>query len=180
MWLGDAAASGELKLKGQRVLELGAGAGLPGLLAAQLGEDEPARVVLTDFSDGLLDTLRNNAAHGTGAAVECQKLNWDDTSEPTEEFDVIVAADVVYSLAHAPQLVQTVLPRLATGLSTFVVLGAGYFSVADGGDEAYAGEGGRMPASFSTRNGWAELKEALAAEGTANSNCDTNAILWSY
>ena len=61
-------------------------------------------------------------------------------------------------MAHARQLVSTVLPRLATGLSTLVVIQPG----------SYEQREGQEAAEFSTRNGWAELKEALAQEGTVD------------
>ena len=50
------------------------------------------------------------------------------------------------------------LPRLATGLSTLVVIQPGSFEQREGQEAA----------EFSTRNGWAELKEALAREGTVD------------
>ena len=48
------------------------------------------------------------------------------------------------------------LPRLATGLSSLIMIQPG----------SYEQREGQEAAEFSTRNGWAELKEALAREGT--------------
>ena len=76
--------------------------------------------MITDFSEPLLECMRANAARNPGA-VEVSLLNWDDQhqrqldreqeqasrrgraaaeeggAEDAEEFDVIIAADVVYN-----------------------------------------------------------------------------------
>jgi hypothetical protein len=92
-----------------------------------------------------------NAKDGA-PAPKVAVLNWDDRSADLDcdEYDIIVGADLVYNPAHVTQLVQTVLPRLATGLSTLVLVEPGMYT----------------NAGFDTRNGWAELKVALAAVGT--------------
>ena len=54
-------------LAGTRVLELGAGTGLPGIVAASLG----ARVVQTDRQQLALHVCRQNAARN-GAATDCR------------------------------------------------------------------------------------------------------------
>ena len=74
--------------------------------------------MITDFSEPLLECMRANAARNPGA-VEVSLLNWDDQhqrqldreqasrrgraaaeeggAEEAEEFDLIIAADVVYN-----------------------------------------------------------------------------------
>ena len=76
--------------------------------------------MITDFSEPLLECMRANAARNPGA-VEVSLLNWDDQhqrqldreqeqasrrgraaaeeggAEDAEEFDLIIAADVVYN-----------------------------------------------------------------------------------
>lgn len=49
------------RIAGRRVLELGAGIGLPGLLCASLGA---AEVVLTDYHPNLLTHLDQQTVHG--------------------------------------------------------------------------------------------------------------------
>ena len=155
IWLSHAASTGQLRIAGARLLELGAGVGLPGLLCGQLGADAPSQVTLTDLSTQLVDCMQANAERNAKDGAPAPKvavLNWDDRSADLDcdEYDIIVGADLVYNPAHVTQLVQTVLPRLATGLSTLVLVEPGMYTDAE----------------FDTRNGWAELKVALAAVGT--------------
>ena len=168
VWLSRAADTGQLHLAGTRLLELGAGVGLPGLLCAQLGVDAPAHITLTDLSPQLIDCMQANAdrnASGGGEAADtspvvAELLNWDADEVAGEEYDVIIGADVVYSQAHVTQLVQTVLPRLATGLSTLVLLQPGTYRSSGGGGS----DGGAV--KLDTRNGWAELKATLGELGS--------------
>lgn len=155
IWLSRAARTGELSLAGVRLLELGAGVGLPGLLCAQLGADAPLQITLTDLSGQLVDCMRANArcnAKDGAPLPNADILNWDDRTaySDCDEYDIVIGADLVYSPAHVTQLVQTVLPRLATGLSTLVLVQPGKYT----------------ETGFDTRNGWADLKAALNAVGT--------------
>lgn len=78
------------------VLELGAGAGLPGLTAARLGA---SRVVLTDMGPLLPGLLRNVEANGHGDRVEARELVWGSDESPSQisEFDLILMSDVFYN-----------------------------------------------------------------------------------
>ena len=86
--------------KGKRVVELGAGCGLAGLVAAGLGAEE---VLLTDQHIALLEhNAAKNAAVTTPAAVKVQQLRWGDVSaaaaalgSPPRPFDVVLGADVL-------------------------------------------------------------------------------------
>ena len=145
------------------MLELGAGIGLPGLICAQLGADAPSQITLTDLSPQLIDRICANAEHNAKAGTplpEAALLNWDEqaaaeSSLDCGEYDVIIGADLVYSPAHVSQLVKTVLPRLATGLSTLVLVQPGRYVSDAGGQQV-----------FDTRNGWEDLKASLDREGS--------------
>ncbi|KAG8936075.1 hypothetical protein FRC02_004700 [Tulasnella sp. 418] len=94
------------------VLELGAGAGLPGLVAANTSS--PKTVVLSDYPDPcILDTLvlntrRNQLDH----KVSVIGHEWGDmsTSWP-HQFDVIMAADILW-ISEAHQSLCATITRL--------------------------------------------------------------------
>lgn len=83
------------RLAGQVVIELGAGAGLCGLLASQMA----AEVVLTDGIDEVVELLeRNAAAYGGTASISVRKLEWGvPESHGALRFHVIIGADVVFA-----------------------------------------------------------------------------------
>lgn len=77
---------------GQRLLEIGAGLGAPGLTAAACGFD----VTLTDYEDIIMDFQKVSvAASGLLGKVRCCHLDWLNPPE-MEPFDVIVAAEVLF------------------------------------------------------------------------------------
>ncbi|KAF8606627.1 hypothetical protein BDV93DRAFT_469174, partial [Ceratobasidium sp. AG-I] len=90
-------------LRGRRVLELGAAAGLPGIVAA-FGGVEPECVVLSDYPDpGILKQLEENARLNRGESkvrVRVCGHCWG-SEEALEElggerFDVVMAADILW------------------------------------------------------------------------------------
>lgn len=97
------------QLPGMRIVELGAGVGLPGILAAKLG----ARVVLTD-RDALpvLENLRQNCKRN-GVSCKVCALAWGTVTESMEAVraegvDLVMGADCVYSREEAEGLLATV------------------------------------------------------------------------
>jgi len=96
LWPSSIALAHELvarapSLAGLRILELGAGTGLPGIVAATLG----ARVVQTDRLDVALDLCRQNAERNR-VAIEHRVADWTDWKEE-ERYDLILGADVMYA-----------------------------------------------------------------------------------
>ena len=91
-------ASAELALhvadvvRGKRVVELGAGAGLAGLACKVLGA---ARVVLTDLPENLPLLQRNAARNGLDDVVVAP-FDWLTPTTLGERFDVVLAADCVF------------------------------------------------------------------------------------
>ena len=61
-------------LAGKRILELGAGTGLPGIVAASLG----ASVVQTDRQQLVLHVCKQNAARNGVTAIEHRLADWTD------------------------------------------------------------------------------------------------------
>ena len=78
--------------RGRRVLELGAGTGLPGIVAASLG----ATVVQTDRHELPMTICRHNAERNGVSGIEHRIADWtlwDDSAQ----YDWIVGSDVIYS-----------------------------------------------------------------------------------
>ncbi|KAJ5361575.1 Vacuolar protein sorting-associated VPS28 [Penicillium brevicompactum] len=112
-----------------RALELGAGTGLVGLAFAAV-QGRSAKIHLTDLPE-IVPNLAHNAAlnvellNTTGATVTTGTLDWSVTPSPlpTEEerYDMILAADPLYSPSHPKWLVDTIGPWLSRGLGARVV-----------------------------------------------------------
>ncbi|CAG7955402.1 unnamed protein product [Penicillium salamii] len=127
--LGHLTSSSTSPQKPLRALELGAGTGLVGLAFAAL-RGESATIHLTDLPE-IVPNLAHNAALNvellktTGATVTTGTLDWsvDPSPLPTEEerFDLILAADPLYSPNHPKWLVNTIQPWLSHGLGARVV-----------------------------------------------------------
>ena len=92
---------------GKRVLEIGAGIGVVGLVASSLG----AEVVQTDYQTDALDLCRWNAAqNGVTEVVQCI-ADWRDFPEDLLGFSVVIASDILYERTLHPVL-ERLLPRL--------------------------------------------------------------------
>eukprot|EP00897_Mesotaenium_endlicherianum_P004509 jgi/Mesen1/4086/ME000214S03268 len=94
---------------GKHFLELGAGTGLPGILAAKLGA---ASVTLTDRPDHphILDNLRSACALNN---VNCEVLglswgvSYSQQCLPVKELDIVLGADVLYDTCEFEGLLAT-------------------------------------------------------------------------
>lgn len=86
-------------LQGLRVLELGAGTGLPGIVAASLG----ARVVQTDRQSVALHVCKQNAERNGVAAIEVRAADWTRWDDTTR-YDLILGSDILYSNTLHPYL----------------------------------------------------------------------------
>jgi predicted nicotinamide N-methyase len=96
-------------LAGVRVLELGAGLGLPSLAAAIRG----AEVTATDWSAEAVRAAAANAERN-GIALTALRWRWTDDREPLGgPFDLVLASDVLYERRNAPWLLAA-LPALVT------------------------------------------------------------------
>lgn len=93
-----------------RVLELGAGTGLPGIVAASLG----ARVVQTDRQEVALFVCNKNAERNGVTTIEHRDADWtawDDDSK----YDYILGADILYGDSVHPYLRRILEENLAPG-----------------------------------------------------------------
>ena len=96
------------ELRGQRVLELGCGLGLPALAAALRGAD----VLATDWAEDAIELLRRNAERN-GIFLRVGRVRW---SEPeallrAAPWDLVLGADLLYEARNAEQL-AALLPGL--------------------------------------------------------------------
>ncbi len=87
------------ELAGKRVLELGAGTGVPGLVAASLG----ARVLQTDRNDVALHVCAMNAERNRVVGVERRLVDWE-SFESDSSYDLILGSDVLYATSLHPRL----------------------------------------------------------------------------
>ena len=92
--------------RGQRLLELGCGAGLVATAAALAGFD----VTATDYYVDACAFARLNAFHATGAVIGTRLLDWRHLPDDLGTWDLVVASDVLYETPYAA-LVAAVLAR---------------------------------------------------------------------
>ncbi|KAJ8255228.1 hypothetical protein GJAV_G00202540 [Gymnothorax javanicus] len=99
---------GHIELRGKAAIELGAGTGLVGIVAAILG----ARVTITDREPAmeLLQTnVQDNIPPEQQGAVVVSELTWGQGLEryPVGGYDIVLGADIVYMEETFPALLQT-------------------------------------------------------------------------
>ena len=98
------------EFRGRRVLELGAGTGLPGIVAASLG----ARVVQSDRHELALAVCRRNGARNGVPEVDYRLADWTAWND-AERYDWIVGSDVLYGETTHPHLRRIFAGNLAPG-----------------------------------------------------------------
>ncbi len=97
-------------IPGRRILELGAGAGIPGIVAASFG----GRVVQTDRDELALLLCRRNGERNDALAIEYRLADWtawDDAGR----YDWIIGSDILYGESLHPQIRRILDTNLAPG-----------------------------------------------------------------
>jgi methyltransferase-like protein 23 len=100
-------------LMGARILELGAGTGLPGIVAASLG----ARVVQTDRQEVALHVCKMNAERNKQnlvTTIEHRAADWTAWDDGAT-YDWILGADILYAVSLHPHLRRIFDRNLAPG-----------------------------------------------------------------
>lgn len=105
-------------VQGKNILELGAGAGLPSLVASLLGAKQ---VVVTDYPDNdLIVNLRQNIDQNLAAQdlpnIVAEGFLWGSSADPLtaqlekgcNAFDVLILADILFNHSEHNKLVATV------------------------------------------------------------------------
>lgn len=117
-------------VRNKRILELGAGLGLIGMIAYHMGASE---VLMTDGDTSVLDNLRYNISENsvrneeisTERTLDCAQLIWgrelDEFSKENGRYEVIIAAECLYMLPSLKPLWETVQKCLTpSGVFMFV------------------------------------------------------------
>eukprot|EP00047_Mylnosiga_fluctuans_P016290 m.53442 g.53442 ORF g.53442 m.53442 type:complete len:499 (+) comp6483_c0_seq1:1863-3359(+) len=107
------------RFQGKTVCELGAGCGLPGLLAYAVGG--AARVVMTDFFDHTLTNLKHNLEKNQSTfgssnpgEISVQAVDWAYRhTYPAGQFDILLGCDLIYDVVLVPLLVTAIDALLA-------------------------------------------------------------------
>ena len=97
---------------GKRVLELGAGVGYVGLVAAHLGA---AEVIQTDYHPDCLELCRQNARLNNLPNVTVRTGDWRDWPQELTGFDLVIGTDILYERTLHPTL-TALLPTLGKPL----------------------------------------------------------------
>lgn len=151
----------------QSILELGAGCGLVGLLAAMLVQEQGnnTMTILTDFNSIVLDNLRLNIDLNSVDA-KARKLDFyqqtghvdywvgDDTDEPQAQVDLILAADMICQPSDAVAAANTIHDALRSGGKAIVVCANGTHRF---GVDSFQGECTRVGLLVETSNVVADM-----------------------
>lgn len=101
---------GTRALAGKRILELGAGTGLPGIVAAARG----AHVVQTDRQPVALRVSAQNAARNHVTSIEHRAADWTAWTD-ADRYDLIIGSDILYAGDLHPALRHIFDTNLAPG-----------------------------------------------------------------
>jgi len=110
LWSGALVLAAAVPADARRVVELGCGLGLPGLVAARVG----ARVTFVDRAPAALAFVRASAAANGLPAVDVVAA---DFTSPAlgGRFDVVLAAEILYDRARFADVAAAIRRRLAPG-----------------------------------------------------------------
>ena len=101
----------EMRLAGERVLELGCGLGLVALGAALAG----AQVTATDYYDDAILFATLNVAAATGTTIAARMVDWTAMPSDLGRFDVVLTSDVLYEPRYAELVASAITATLRRG-----------------------------------------------------------------
>ena len=105
------------RMADRKILELGAGCGIPALTAAVYGT--PQSVTITDLNPETIDNIRHNielnrkgAHHDDNTTIIASSIDWaDEATYPSEKLDYVICSDCIYQKDIVP-----LLQKVVTGL----------------------------------------------------------------
>lgn len=100
-----------LRGEGQRLLELGGGVGLVALVAVQAGFN----VVASDYYQEALEFTEVNARQNGLPPPVCRLVDWRRFPDDLGEFDLVVAADVLFEKPNVPLVAQAFARTICAG-----------------------------------------------------------------
>ena len=128
-WVVELHGSDPSLFAGKAVIELGAGAGVPGIAA--LMYTQAKHVTLTDLYKHTMENLQHNVDTNVGASgtrttkdARVMPLDWTNCSLPAGSFEVILGSDLVYETEAVDALVQ-VTDHLLSPTGTFYMVAGG-------------------------------------------------------
>jgi Predicted methyltransferase len=101
----------EMRLGGQRVLELGCGLGLVAVAAALAG----GLVTATDYYDDALLFATLNVAEATSKTIAARMVDWTAMPADLGRFDVVLTSDVLYEPRYAALVAGAITATLRRG-----------------------------------------------------------------
>ena len=100
--LGQEIVSRAKEFSGKRVLELGAGTGMPGIIAASLPVE---KVVQTDKNNLAMSLCKRNCELNAVKTIEHRLEDWTNWND-TDKYDWIIGSDILYSMDMHPYLLR--------------------------------------------------------------------------
>ena len=99
------------KLTGRKVLEIGCGTGLPGVVAAQLG----AYTMFSDMVPITLEAVKETCRLNRISNYDTCILDWSEKVELKERYDVVLGCEVFYDEGILPDISHVLEQVLAPG-----------------------------------------------------------------